>query len=117
MNSKVVKRIQNYLKKDLKGLKIQVAGISYKTEVSDMRESPAIFLMEQLENLGSLVSWHDPIVKSFRNKQSGPINSDIDLGLIVTPHQEIDFSAWKKTGIHVLDLSANSVHFGWPKFL
>jgi UDP-N-acetyl-D-glucosamine dehydrogenase len=117
MNNKVVKRIQNYLKKDLSGLKIQVAGISYKTEVSDMRESPAILLMEQLENFGSIVSWHDPVVKSFRNKLSEPINPDIDLGLIVTPHREIDFSDWKKTRTNVLDLSANSVNFGWPKFL
>ena len=117
MNSKVVKQIQEYLKKDLKGLKIQIAGISYKTEVSDMRESPAVSLMQQLEKFGALVSWHDPVVKSFQDKLSEPINPDIDLGLIVTPHKKIDFSTWKNYGTTVLDLSANSNNFGWPKFL
>jgi hypothetical protein len=45
------------------------------------------------------------------------LNSEIDLGLIVTPHDQIDFSPWKQSGIKVLDLSANSKNFGWPKFL
>jgi len=117
MNSKVVKRIQEYLKKDLRGLKIQIAGISYKTDVSDMRESPAVSLMQQLEKFGAIVSWHDPVVKSFQNKSSEAINPVIDLGLIVTPHKQIDFSTWKNYGTNVLDLSANSHNFGWPKFL
>ena len=117
MNSKVVKQIQEYLKKDLKGLKIQIAGISYKTDVSDMRESPAVALMQQLEKFGALVSWHDPVVKNFQDKLSEPINPAIDLGLIVTPHKKIDFSTWKNYGTTVLDLSANSNNFGWPKFL
>ena len=117
MTSKVVKRIQEYLKKDLRGLKIQIAGISYKNDVSDMRESPAVSLIQQLENLGALVSWHDPVVKSFQDKLSEPINPDIDLGLIVTPHKQIDFSIWKNCGAKVLDLSANLSNYGWPKFL
>ena len=117
MTSKVVKRIQEYLKKDLKGLKIQIAGISYKNDVSDMRESPAVSLMQQLEKLGALVSWHDPVVKSFQDKLSEPINPAIDLGLIVTPHTQIDFSIWKNCGANVLDLSANLSNYGWPKFL
>jgi UDP-N-acetyl-D-glucosamine dehydrogenase len=117
MTSKVVERIQEYLKKDLKGLKIQIAGISYKNDVSDMRESPAVSLIQQLEKLGALVSWHDPVVKSFQNKSSEAINPVIDLGLIVTPHKQIDFSTWKNYGTNVLDLSANSSNYGWPKFL
>jgi UDP-N-acetyl-D-glucosamine dehydrogenase len=117
ITSKVVKRIQEYLKKDLKGLKIQIAGISYKNDVSDMRESPAVSLIQQLEKLGALVSWHDPVVKSFQDKLSEPINPAIDLGLIVTPHKQIDFSIWKNCGANVLDLSANLSNYGWPKFL
>ena len=117
MNSKVVKRIQEYLKKDLRGLKILIAGISYKTDVSDMRESPAVSLIQQLEKFGALVSWHDPVVKSFQDKLSEPIDPDVDLGLIVTPHKQIDFSTWKNYETKVLDLSANSSNYGWPKFL
>jgi UDP-N-acetyl-D-glucosamine dehydrogenase len=117
MPNKVIERIQKYVKHNLKGLRIQFAGISYKTGVSDMRESPAIPLMNQLENLGALVTWHDPVVKSFQNKLSLPISRDIDLGLIITPHKEIDFSIWKNYRVQVLDLSANKDNYGWIKFL
>jgi hypothetical protein len=46
-----------------------------------------------------------------------PLDPDVDLGLIVTPHDEIDFSVWSKAGTKVLDLSVNSKDFGWPKIL
>ena len=63
------------------------------------------------------MSWHDPFVIEHNEQQSSKLNSDIDLGLIVTPHDQIDFSIWKESGIKVLDLSANSTNYGWSKFL
>jgi hypothetical protein len=57
------------------------------------------------------------LVSKHNDQQSSELNPDIDLGLIVTPHDQIDFSIWKKSGVKVLDLSANSKNYGWPKFL
>jgi hypothetical protein len=57
------------------------------------------------------------LVAKYNDQQSSELNSDIDLGLIVTPHDQIDFSIWEKTDVKVLDLSANSKNYGWPKFL
>lgn len=102
---------------DLAGKKIQIAGITYKPNISDLRESPALDLIYELKSLGANVSWHDPFVTKYNEQQSSKLNSDIDLGLIVTPHDQINFSIWKESGIKVLDLSANSNDYGWPKFL
>jgi UDP-N-acetyl-D-glucosamine dehydrogenase len=117
MPKKVALMLQTELGGSLKDTRIQLAGIAYKPDVSDMRESPAIELMIELEKLGAKVSWFDPLVGEFNNKVSAQIDPTIDLGLIVTPHKEIDFSVWKNSGTKVLDLSANSKDFGWPKFL
>ena len=117
MHRKVVKRIQETLNHNLSGLKIQIAGISYKSGVSDMRESPALQLMEHLVNIGAIVSWHDPVVKKYNNVYSTELGVNIDLGLIVTPHDQIDFSIWKSSRVNVLDISSNSTDYGWPKFI
>jgi UDP-N-acetyl-D-glucosamine dehydrogenase len=115
---KIIKeRIKEYLAGDLRGKKVQIAGISYKTDISDLRESPALDLIKELETSGAIVSWHDPFVEEYDGKISVLLSNDIDLGLIVTPHSQIDFSVWKKANVKVLDLSANSNNYGWPKFL
>jgi len=113
----VVNRIRHFLGQELFGLKIQIAGISYKTGISDMRESPVIELISILREAGANVKWHDPVVGNWREERSAPLDSDIDLGLIVAPHSEIDFSVWKNSDSTVLDLSVGSKDLGWPKFL
>jgi UDP-N-acetyl-D-glucosamine dehydrogenase len=113
----IAERIKITLDGNLSGKKIQIAGITYKPNISDLRESPALDLINELKSLGASVSWHDPFVTKYNGQQSSELNSDIDLGLIVTPHDQIDFLIWKKSGVKVLDLSANSKNYGWPKFL
>jgi UDP-N-acetyl-D-glucosamine dehydrogenase len=113
----ITERVKDYLDGDLTGKQVQIAGISYKPDTSDLRESPALGLIKELTILGAKVSWHDPLVAVYEGQRSVALNSAVDLGLIVTPHSQIDFSIWKKANIKVLDLSANSNNYGWPKFL
>jgi len=113
----IAERIKTILDGDLNGKKIQIAGITYKPNISDLRESPALDLLNELKSLGASVSWHDPFVTKHNEDQSSELKSDIDLGLIVTPHALIDFSIWKNSDVKVLDLSANPTNYGWPKFL
>ena len=110
-------RIKNYLGGDLTGKHVQIAGISYKPNISDLRESPALELIKELETAGAIVSWHDPFVDEYNGKHSVALSKEIDLGLIVTPHSKIDFTIWVKTNVKVIDLSANANNYGWPKFL
>jgi UDP-N-acetyl-D-glucosamine dehydrogenase len=114
---KIALRIKEELGGSLLGKHIQIAGIAYKPDVSDLRESPALQLIEQLADLGAKVSWFDPLVESYNNHKSEPLNPNVDIGLIITPHSQIDFSIWKEANVKVLDLSANSKNYGWPKFL
>lgn len=117
MPSKVVSRIESQLNNKMNGRKIQIAGIAYKTGVSDIRESPALELIKVLESKGSQVIYHDPLVSNWNHLSSEPLRADIDLGIIVTPHTQIDFSIWKDSGTKVIDLSLSSNNYGWPKFL
>jgi UDP-N-acetyl-D-glucosamine dehydrogenase len=115
--SKIVTLIEGKLNDKIKGKTIQLAGIAYKPNVSDLRESPALNLMNELRSKGATVSWYDPLIGNFGTEYSSPLNPKIDLGLIITPHDAIDFTIWKKSKTKVLDLSANSSDYGWPKFL
>ena len=109
-------KIKLLLNNDLSNKRIQIAGISYKPNISDIRESPALELIYELRRMGAIVTWCDPLVKNFNEEISSRLDQDLDLGLIVTPHDQLDFSVWKNSGIQVLDLSANSNDYGWPKF-
>jgi UDP-N-acetyl-D-glucosamine dehydrogenase len=113
----IAERVRKYLGGDLIGRKIQIAGIAYKSGTSDTRESPALNLLFELRNFGATVTWFDPLVINHGIEASQALNSDCDLGIIVTPHDQIDFSVWKESGITVLDLSSNSINYGWPKLL
>ena len=117
MPAKVVSRIESQLKIKLNGIKIQIAGIAYKAGISDIRESPALELIKVLEAKGSQVTYHDPLVSNWKHLYSEPLRTDIDLGIILTPHVQIDFSIWKESGTKVIDLSLSSNNYGWPKFL
>jgi UDP-N-acetyl-D-glucosamine dehydrogenase len=113
----VVEKISTTFGFSLEGKKVQVAGIAYKPGVSDLRESPALDLINELKMAGAKVVWHDPLVLEYNDEKSQVLDCSVDFGLIVTPHAEIDFSEWRKGGTTVLDLSANSNDYGWAKFL
>ena len=113
----IVKRIKSKLLTEINGKQIQIAGIAYKANISDTRESPALELLNLLKAEGANVTWHDPLVGYFGSEKSTPLKSTIDLGLIITPHEAIDFTPWLNSGTQVMDLSSNNVNYGWPKFL
>ncbi|UNK78557.1 nucleotide sugar dehydrogenase [Sphingopyxis granuli] len=51
--------------KSVRGSKILVLGIAYKPNVDDMRESPSVFIMEKLRDLGAEISYSDPHIPVF----------------------------------------------------
>lgn len=111
----VARRIEEVMGGSLKGRSIQIAGISYKADVSDTRESPALALMSELRNKGAEVTWCDEVVKTWNNERSTPI-SKVDIGIIATAHSGVDYGPWKNERTMVIDVST-SVNTGWPKFL
>lgn len=108
-------RISGLLGGSVSGKTIQVAGISYKAGVADTRESPALKLISLLRGAGAKVSWHDQVVGEWNGESSTPLSS-VDLGVIATAHDGVDYSAWKNEKTMVIDVSTSS-NTGWPKFL
>src|SRR5436305_11015092 len=81
--------------RSVKGARIAVLGVSYKPGVGDIRESPALKIIELLAEMGAQVSYHDPHVPSLTEfaLDSRPLDEavdDADLTLIVTAHPSID---------------------------
>lgn len=60
----------NAIGRPLKGTGILVLGITYKENVADIRESPALDIMRLLEEKEAHVDYHDPYIESWENKKS-----------------------------------------------
>lgn len=72
--------------------RVLIIGISYKPNVSDVRQTPVRGLIEVLRNRGALVSWHDDLVKEWAGETSVPLSPDYDLAILATPHNYLDLS-------------------------
>jgi len=96
----VVDKVQNALNdagKAVKGSRILVVGVSYKRDIDDMRESPALDVMMLLQRLGGIVSYCDPYVPALHVEslrlESSPLESaaDADCAVIITDHRAFDY--------------------------
>ena len=87
----VLKRLEGLLSGDLSDKKICVVGISYKPDVTDMRQSPAIVLWQELEKKRALVSFHDETVKEFKGKKSTALAPGaFDLSVVAVAHSNLE---------------------------
>ena len=76
----------------LKGKKILVVGVSYKPNVSDVRETPVEALIAGLNRKGAQVFWHDELVKEWNGENSVPLGTDYDLAILATPHDYLEMN-------------------------
>jgi UDP-N-acetyl-D-glucosamine dehydrogenase len=93
----------------VKGARVAVLGVSYKPGVGDIRESPALKIIELLKRAGADVRYHDPHVPALpefqlRSRTLKATLQDADLALIVTPHPGVDHELAVKRARVVLDL-------------
>ncbi len=56
----LIPRIKDYFKNDLKGKKIAVWGLAFKPDTDDIREAPALYLIDELLSAGALIDAYDP---------------------------------------------------------
>ncbi len=102
--------------KGLNGAKVLLVGVAYKKNVSDMRESPSMRLMQLLEEAGSTVEFLDPHVPELPPmREYGQFkartaiaaeaveNAGFDAVLISTDHDAVDYAALLKLGCPVVD--------------
>ena len=94
-----VREALNGARKPVNGSRILLLGVAYKKDVDDVRESPAMAILDLLERDGAEVSYHDPHVPQWltrdgRTLQSLPLADDLlrdaDAVVIVTDHSGFD---------------------------
>ena len=93
-------------RKAMKGSRILLLGVAYKKDIDDVRESPALSIIDRLRAKGADVRYHDPFVKEVRfddahtegggeSLESVPLTDEelrsSDCVIIVTDHSEIDY--------------------------
>lgn len=110
--ARVVERATEILAADghsLGGTKVIVVGVSYKAGVSDVRESPALLIIDGLAERGAAVAYHDPLVPVIRTPQGRALRNAVapegagwDLAVIHGVHPDTDYS-WVCDCPQVLD--------------
>jgi len=95
----LIGRSLNKDKKSIAGSRLLILGISYKKDISDIRESPALDVIRILQSRGAKVSYHDPYVPSV-SFDGGEMKSvsltenalkKSDCTVIITDHSDLDY--------------------------
>lgn len=95
-----VRQALNGARKPVNGSRILVLGVAYKKDVSDVRESPALDIIDLLEQDGAEVAYHDPHVPQWRTRRGDVVSSvplsrsvmeQSDAVVIVTDHSCFDY--------------------------
>ncbi len=100
--------------KAVRGSRVLVLGIAYKKNVGDMRESPAVELMELLTDKGALIDYSDPHVAVFPRMRKyhfyfksvsldAKAISAYDLVLLATDHAKFDYALIQKHAQLIVD--------------
>jgi UDP-N-acetyl-D-glucosamine dehydrogenase len=91
-----ITRALNSHEKAVNGSRVHLVGVAYKADVGDLRESPALKLIELLRDEGAQVSYHDPHIPEL--PEQGLVSQELDGSLpkadcvaIVTAHSGIDY--------------------------
>ena len=104
-----IERALNDAAKPVKGSRIAILGVSYKGGVGDIRESPALRIMEVLADRGGDLRYHDPYVPSLpelglSNVSLNEATEDADAIVLVTTHPGIDHRAIAQEATLFVDL-------------
>ena len=109
---KLVTEGLNQQQKALKGSKVLIIGVAYKKDVNDVRESPALDILQLLEESGVKTDYFDPHVESISRdgstinsigKLDGDAVSEFDACIIVTDHSNRDFELIRKHCSLIID--------------
>jgi UDP-N-acetyl-D-glucosamine dehydrogenase len=94
--------------KSVNGSRVLILGASYKGGIGDIRESPALRIMEVLAGRGAVISYNDPYVPELRGLglRSVPLDNmaSYDVVVLVTAHPGIDYAAVLEQSNVLVDL-------------
>lgn len=87
----------------LRDKKVQIIGVAYKTNVADVRETPAEEIYKELIAAGAKVTWFDPLVSKWREGKALQLSGDI--AIVVTLHDILDHNEILSSFDYVFDTS------------
>jgi UDP-N-acetyl-D-glucosamine dehydrogenase len=92
-----IERALNDAEKPVRGSRIAILGVSYKGGIGDIRESPALRVIEMLDERGARLAYHDEFVPELPayGLTNSPLQEllDADAVVLVTAHPGIDYPA------------------------
>ncbi len=97
----LVTQALNSRSRSVRGSRVLVLGIAYKENIDDVRESPALDVIELLRKLGAEVRYHDPYVAEMKLEggrlASTPLDpallAEVDCAVVITAHTSLDYKA------------------------
>ncbi len=114
-----VEKLQDALNdagKALRGAKVLVLGVAYKQDIDDLRESPALEILDQLHRKGADVSYHDefcPEIVDDGHTPPGAVGRSVELTddllrecdavMVVTDHSTIDYAKVRALAPIIID--------------
>jgi UDP-N-acetyl-D-glucosamine dehydrogenase len=123
----VVDRVQNALNdhvKALRGSHIHIAGVAYKKNIDDVRESPALDVAMLLEQRGAEVTYSDQFVPVLKLDDHSLLSQDLipsaqqaDCVVIITDHASFDYAALLENSKLILDTRNAMKGFSSPKLV
>ncbi|HKF66582.1 MAG TPA: nucleotide sugar dehydrogenase, partial [Vicinamibacterales bacterium] len=110
----VVERVAdalNTVRKSINGSRIHLLGVAYKRDVNDMRESPALDVIESLVKRGASLTYTDPYVPDLRDgvhamssmELGAAIATRPDCAVICTDHAVFNYDALVASGLLIVD--------------
>ena len=110
-----VERASKILSKDKKslfGAKVLVLGVAYKNDIDDYRESPALRVIEVLEEENANVDWYDPWIPQYKYK--GQVHTGLkqitaddvksyDIVIFTAAHSNFDYEMISKNAKRIFD--------------
>ena len=106
---KLTRALNDHASKPLKGSRVMLVGMSYKPDIDDLRESPALDLWGLLKQWGAELSYHDEFVPEIASLQasSQPLDEatlrGVDAVVIATAHKQVDYAKILANAPLVLD--------------
>lgn len=131
MPNRVVNKVITALNaqgKALKGSNVLILGVAYKKDVEDVRESPALIIIESLQELGAVVNYHDPHVAKIPNMRAHDIDLDSlpltdetlhtsDVTVLITSHSSLDYEKVYQHSSLIVDTRGVFRHYNDTKII
>ena len=116
----------NRHKKSVNGARVLVLGVAYKRDIDDLRESPALTIIELLQKDGAQVSYHDPYFPFIGKGRKYDLQmkcatlenlGQYDCVLIVTDHSDYDYARIVQESQLVVDTRNATKGISSPKIV